>query len=58
LLLGIKQESEAVTTDQGQQLADKLGIQSVETSLDDREKIEEIFYSLTKGIWDRKSSEV
>jgi small GTP-binding protein len=56
-LVGIKRELEEVTTEHGQTLAKKLRIQYVATSLDDQEKMEEIFHALTKAVLDQKSSE-
>jgi GTPase SAR1 family protein len=41
--------SEEVTTEEGQVLADKLGIQYVETAIHDREKVEEILLCMVKS---------
>ncbi|MFX0052411.1 MAG: Rab family GTPase [Candidatus Hermodarchaeota archaeon] len=57
-LVGIRNEAEEkLTTEEAQVLAEKLRIQYVETSLDDLEKIKEIFYALTKTVLYLKSSE-
>ncbi|MFX0211098.1 MAG: hypothetical protein ACFFDT_34280 [Candidatus Hodarchaeota archaeon] len=49
-LVGITRETEEVTTEEGETLANQLGINYVETLIHDREKVEEIMHDLTKEI--------
>ncbi|MFX0170800.1 MAG: hypothetical protein ACFE9L_02665 [Candidatus Hodarchaeota archaeon] len=55
-LVGVIGESEEITTEQGQALAEKLGIEYVETAINDRKTVESIFYNLTQKHLDSRTS--
>ncbi|MFX0209837.1 MAG: hypothetical protein ACFFDT_27895 [Candidatus Hodarchaeota archaeon] len=50
------EESEEIKTEQGQTLADKLGIEYVETTVHDVKTIKSIFYNLMQKVLDQKAS--